>query len=90
MLSGIKPVVVAVVVEAILRIGSRAINRHAHGVIAAAAFVAIYFFHVPFPVIVVAAAIIGLLGSKFWSSQFVVVTAKESVGGPNEKEHQDR
>ena len=54
-LSGFKPVVVAIVVEAVLKIGGRALKRRAHYVIAAAAFVAIYFLHVPFPLIVLAA-----------------------------------
>src|SRR5215475_5781399 len=45
-LDGFKPVVVAIVVEAILKIGSRALKGPAHFVIAAAAFVAIYFFHI--------------------------------------------
>src|SRR5215208_4586575 len=55
-LSGFKPVVIAIVVEAVLKIGSRAIKRRAHFLIAAAAFVAIYFFRVPFPLIVLAAS----------------------------------
>jgi chromate transporter len=59
-LAGFKPIVVAIVVEAILKIGSRAIKRRAHLLIAATAFVAIYFLHIPFPVIVLAAGIAGL------------------------------
>jgi chromate transporter len=59
-LAGFKPVVVAIVVEAILKIGKRAIKRGTHLSIAAAAFIAIYFFHVPFPLIIVAAALVGL------------------------------
>ncbi|MGD8700826.1 MAG: chromate efflux transporter [Desulfosarcina sp.] len=58
---GIQPVVVAVVAEAVLRIGSKALK---HGVLygfAAAAFIAIYILHVPFPAIVAAAAVGGLL-----------------------------
>lgn len=63
-LAGFKPAVVAIVVEAILKIGSRAIKRWAHFVIAAAAFIAIYFFHTPFPLIVLAAGIVGLMGLR--------------------------
>ena len=53
---GIQPVVVAVVVEAVVRIGGKALK---HGVLygfAAAAFIAIFFLKIPFPYIVVAAA----------------------------------
>src|ERR1051325_1848339 len=50
-LSGFKPVIVAIVVEAVLKIGGRAIQRRAHLALAASAFVAIYFLHVPFPLL---------------------------------------
>ena len=59
-LAGFKPVVVAIVVEAVLKIGGRALKRRAHFFVAAAAFVAIYFLRVPFPLIVVAAALVDL------------------------------
>jgi chromate transporter len=62
---GIQPVVVAVVVEAVLRIGKKALN---HGVLygfAAVAFVAIFFFRIPFPAIVAAAALGGLLMERY-------------------------
>lgn len=60
-LSGFKPVVVAIVVEAVVKIGKRALKGRAHLLIAACAFVAIYFLHVPFPLIVLAAGLVGLL-----------------------------
>ena len=80
-LAGFKPVVVAIVVEAILKIGSRALKRWAHFIIAAAAFIAIYFFHVPFPLIVLGAAIVGLVGSRALPQLF---TAKQ--GEPKKTE----
>ena len=58
-LDGFKPIVVAIVVEAVLKIGSRALKRRIHLAIAAAAFVAIYFLHVPFPLIVLSAGLLG-------------------------------
>jgi chromate transporter len=69
-LSGFKPVVVAIVVEAMLKIGGRALRRRAHFVIAAGAFVAIYFLHVPFPAIVLAAGLVGLVGVRLWPAVF--------------------
>ena len=69
-LAGFKPVVVAIVVEAVLKIGGRALKRRAHFLLAAAAFVAIYFLRVPFPLIVVAAALVGLAGVRFWPRTF--------------------
>ncbi len=64
-LSGFKPVVVAIVVEAVLKIGGKALKRRAHFLIAAASFVAIYFLHVSFPLIVLAAGLIGLFGARY-------------------------
>jgi chromate transporter len=56
---GLQPVVVALVAEAVARIAGRALRRPVHLAIAAAAFVAIHRFGVPFPAIVVAAALFG-------------------------------
>ena len=67
---GLKPAVLAIVAAAVIRIGSKALKNAVMWTIAAAAFVAIYFFHVPFPVIVVTAAVIGLLGAKILPDYF--------------------
>ena len=67
---GIKPAVVAVVAVAVLRIARRALTRTAHFGIAAAAFVAIYFFDVPFPLIIVGAGIAGYLFGRLWPLEF--------------------
>ncbi len=56
---GLKAAVLAVVVEAVLRIGRRALGNRFMVALAAAAFLAIYFFKVPFPWIVAAAALTG-------------------------------
>ena len=73
-LSGFKPVVVAIVVEAVLKIGKRALKRQAHFLIAAASFAAIYFLHVPFPLIVLAAGVTGLVGTQLWPLVFTTNT----------------
>ena len=65
-LSGFKPVVVAIVVEAVLKIGKRALTRDVHYFIAAGAFISIYFLHVPFPLIVLSAGVIGLAVTRYW------------------------
>ena len=64
-LDGFKAVVVAIVVEAVLKIAKKAFKSHWHIIIAALAFAAIYFFHVPFPLIVIGAAIFGWISFKF-------------------------
>ena len=60
LLYGIQPVVIAIVVEAVLRIGKRTLNHRLLVAFAVLAFVALYFLSVPFPLVVVAAAAGGL------------------------------
>ena len=64
-LAGIKPVVVAIVAEAVVRIGRRAFRHPLHYGFAAAAFVALAVFAVPFPLVVAAAAVAGALAGRF-------------------------
>lgn len=61
---GVKAAVLAVVVEATLRIGRRALKNRVMIAIAAAAFLGIYAFHIPFPIIILAAGIAGWAGSR--------------------------
>ncbi|MFC3694464.1 chromate efflux transporter [Chenggangzhangella methanolivorans] len=61
---GVKAAVLAVVLEAVIRIGRRALKNRVMVAIAAAAFVLIFVFKVPFPVIVLGAALFGWLGAK--------------------------
>ncbi len=56
---GLKSAVLVLVVEAMLRIGRRALKGNAAWALAAAGFVALFFFHVPFPVVVLTSAAIG-------------------------------
>jgi chromate transporter len=58
---GIQPVVVAVVIEAVLRIGKKALRHRALYAFAVLAFIAVFIFKVPFPYIVTAAALGGLI-----------------------------
>lgn len=69
---GIKPAVVAVVLFAAWRIGSRAIKNEILLAIAVLAFVGILFFDIDFPWIVLAAAILGAVGAKLMPSKFKV------------------
>jgi chromate transporter len=64
LLYGIQPVVIAIVVEAVLRIARRALNHYLLVGFSVAAFVALFFFSVPFPLVVLAAGLGGLLLSR--------------------------
>ena len=59
--AGIKPAVLAIVVEALRRIGGRALKSRAHWAIAALAFAGLYGFAVPFPMVVLGAGLLGWL-----------------------------
>ena len=61
---GLKAAVLAIVVHAVGRIGGRALRNSAMVLIAAGAFVAIFFLGVPFPIIIIAAAAIGFVGGR--------------------------
>jgi len=71
---GLKAAVLAVVVEAVIRIGRRALKNWAMVTLAAVAFTAIFFFAVPFPFIVAAAGLVGYLGGKVAPQLFYVIT----------------
>ncbi|MCA9505064.1 MAG: chromate efflux transporter [Myxococcales bacterium] len=62
---GVKPAVLALVLEALLRIGRRALGHRVQLVIAAAAFVSIFFLDLPFPWIVFGAGAIGVVGTRW-------------------------
>jgi len=67
---GIKAAILAVVVEAVLRLGKRALKNRVMVAIAGAAFVAIYFFKAPFPLVVLVAALIGIVGRHWLPGSF--------------------
>ena len=67
---GIKPAVTAIVFQAAHRIGSRALKNNFLVTIAAASFVAIFALNVPFPIIVVVAALVGLIGGRMSPTSF--------------------
>ena len=71
-LYGIKPAVTAIVLFAAYRIGSRALKNWLLWTIAALAFLAIFVFDAPFPLIVLVAAVLGAIGGKFAPQKFAV------------------
>ena len=81
---GLKPAVTALVLHAAWRIGSRALKNNWLWGIAAAAFAAIFALDVPFPLIVLAAALIGTIGGRLYPNVFITGgghgAAKSSYG----------
>lgn len=71
-LYGIKPAVTAIVLFAAYRIGSRALKNWLLWTMAALAFLAIFILDAPFPLIVLAAALLGAIGGKLAPQKFAV------------------
>ncbi len=69
---GLKAAVLAVVLQAVIRVGSRALKNQAMVGIAAAAFTAIFVLGVPFPLIILAAGLLGWTGTRAGSPLFQV------------------
>jgi chromate transporter len=78
---GLKAAVLAIVVQAVLRIGKRALRNGALVAIAAAAFTALFIGGVPFPWIVAAALLIGLVGGKLRPELFTLAKHGNDAGG---------
>jgi chromate transporter len=81
-LAGLKPVVLAIVVDAAALIGARSLRHAALAAIAAAAFVAILLWNVPFPIIVLAAGVIGAAAGRLWPRVIEVSSRDTAVSAP--------
>jgi chromate transporter len=76
---GLKAAVLAVVVEAVLRVGRRALKNGLMIGIALAAFVSLYLFKLPFPLVIVGAASIGVGGRYRWPASFPAPASADAL-----------
>src|SRR5512132_1074052 len=79
---GLKAAVLAIVLEAVVRIGRRALKNRMMLGLAAAAFVGIFFFDVPFPLIVLMAGLIGFVGGRAGLPQFGIGSSNGPTMAP--------
>jgi chromate transporter len=70
---GLKAAVLAIVIQAVVRVGKRALRNRIMIALAATAFIAIFFFNVPFPIIIISAGVIGYFGANSGRSEFAAV-----------------
>jgi chromate transporter len=77
---GLKAATLAIVVEAVVRIGRRVLKNRTMVAIAALAFVAIFGFELSFPFVVLAAGVTGLIGGRLRPGQFAVLTGHKAAG----------
>lgn len=77
---GISAAVIAIVANAVLRIGRRVIKNPAMLAIAAAAFVAIFVFELAFPIVVGLAIVAGLVGGRIRPDWFALIDGHDASG----------
>src|SRR5215470_1853521 len=77
---GLKAAVLVIVVEAVLRVGRRALKNNVMRAIAAAAFIAIFFYDVDFPIIIVATGVLGWIGGRLGWAPFLAGGGHGKVG----------
>ena len=80
--AGLAPAVVAIVVAAVVRIGKRALKSALQVAVAVAAFTSIFFFDVPYPWVVVGAALTGFVGVRFAPNSFTAARHAASNAAP--------
>ncbi len=80
---GLKAAVLAIVIEAVLRIGRRALKNRVMAGLAVLAFALIFFFDVPFPLIVLGAGATGLLGATLWPQVFAPTAPHAAPAAPH-------
>src|SRR5262245_49860735 len=69
---GLKAAVLAIVLEAVFRVGKRALKNNVMRALAAAAFVGLFFLNIPFPIIIFGAAMIGFVGARSGLAAFQI------------------
>ena len=77
---GLKAAVLAIVVEATLRVGRRALHNRVLIVLAVAAFLALFAFNLPFPLVVLGAGLVGYVGARLSPATFVPPPRKAGTG----------
>ncbi len=79
---GLKAAVLAIVLQAVVRIGSRALANRAMQAVAVVAFLALFLFRLPFPLVIVTAGLVGLVGASRGSALFRTAGGHGATKGP--------
>lgn len=84
MFDGLKPAVIAIVVLALIKIGKKALGSPLHYVLAMAAFIGIFFFNVPFPLLILGAIILAFLLQHFYPAVLQTKAASKKADTADE------
>lgn len=74
---GIKAAILAVVLEAVVRVGRRVLKNATMLAVAAVAFVALFFGGTPFPIVIVVAGVVGFVGGRVSPDRFVLIAGSQ-------------
>jgi chromate transporter len=86
MFNGLKPAVIAIVILALIKIGKKSLVGSFHYFVAIAAFICIFFFNIPFPLIIIGAIIIAALTRQFLPKFFATSQIKTEQNASDEKD----
>lgn len=87
MFSGLKPAVIAIVILALIKIGKKSLLSPFHYLVAFAAFVCIFFFNIPFPLIIVGAIFIAAITRQILPKLFATSNNNSSQKETDEREY---
>ena len=87
MFNGLKPAVIAIVILALIKIGSRSLHSPFHYLVAAAAFVSIFFLNIPFPFIIIGALLLAAISRKLFPGLLQAPTGKTGIQLQNETDY---
>ncbi len=86
MFGGLKPAVIAIVILALIKIGKKSLLSPFHYFVALAAFVCIFFFNIPFPLIILAAIILAALARQLFPGFFAANNSQRGLKGAEDEE----
>ena len=85
--NGLKPAVIAIIILALIKIGSKSLLSPFHYFVAVAAFVSLYFLHISFPVVLIGAALLAVITRKIFPGVFTASAKNETQKQDNEEEY---
>jgi len=85
--NGLKPAIIAIVILALIKIGKKSLHTVFHFLVAAAAFIGIFFFNIPFPYIIIGALVIAFFSRKIMPQLFKPTTSAEQQLAKDEENY---
>jgi len=85
--TGLKPAVIAIIILALVKIGKKSLLSYFHYFVAVAAFICIFFFNIPFPLIIIGAIIVATIARKLVPNIFSTQNKKAEQQIVNEEEY---